>query len=147
MNSQNNEDTNVGQQFNKKNGRKFIDRIMHRSVLERLSTVEARFEPYSEDADGSVTPTAKALTEGRSQLQTLTKIDLGACYFFVPLNRLLHRQYVQSAGHKDSDIIGIRRDLRSNTAGKGDSIQSQISLFIPKPIEQRLESKDTEKRR
>ena len=46
------------------------------------------------------------------------------------------------AGHKGSDIIGVRRDLRANTASKGDSMQDRISLFIPKPTEQELQSED-----
>ena len=54
------------------------------------------------------------------QTFALIKIDLGTCYFFVPLNCLLRSQYVQSAGHKDSDIISVYRDLCSNPAGKRD---------------------------
>ena len=77
----------------------------------------------------------------------LINVHLGACYFFVPLNRLLHSQYVQSAGHKDSDIIGVCRDLHPNTTGKGDSTQVEISLLISKPTEQGLQSDDIEKRK
>ena len=55
----------------------------------------------------------------RNQLQTFTliKIVLGNCYFFLLLNHF-HWLYVQLAGHKDSDIIGVRRNLYSNMAGK-----------------------------
>ena len=105
-------------------------------------------EPYPEDADGSVTP-AEGPWQGdathpstQSQTFALIKIDLGTCYFFVPPNRLLHCQYIKSAGHKDSDIIDVYRDLRANTASKGESTQG----WIPKPTEQGLQSEDIEKR-
>ena len=52
-----------------------------------------------------------------------------------------------TTGHKDSDIIGVHRDLRPNTAGKGSSTQSRIKPLIPKPTEQSLQSEDIEKKR
>ena len=57
----------------------------------------------------------------QSKTFTLIKIDLGTYYFFIPLNHLLHSFYVQSVGHKDSDVISIHRDLYPETACKGDS--------------------------
>ena len=74
----------------------------------------------------------------KPQTFALIEIDIGTCYFFVPLNRLLHSQYVQMAGHKDSDIIGVRRDLHPNTTSKEDHTQGRISFLIPKPTEQGL---------
>ena len=95
--------------------------------------LEAGPEPLPEYVDGSVSP-AEGFWQGNATLpgtqpQTfaLIKIDLGTCYFFVPLNHLLHCLYVRSAGHKDSDIIGVRRDLHSDIANKKDSAQGQIS--------------------
>ena len=95
-------------------------------------------EPHPKDADGSVTPAEgswqRNATPPGTQLQTfaLIKIYFGTCYFFVPLNRLLHRLFIRSARHKDSDIIGVRIDLRSDTAGKKDLAQDRICRPIPK---------------
>ena len=113
---------------------------------------EAGPEPYPEDTDGSVTPAEGSWQENATppgtqpQIFALNNIDSGTCYFFVPLNRLLHRLYVRSAGRKDSNNIGVHRD-RSDTASKKDSTQGHICRPIPKPKEQGLQSKDIEKRR
>ena len=113
--------------------------------------LEAGPEPHPEDADGSVTP-AEGSWQGNAtppgthpQTFALIKIDFGTSYF-VPLNRLLRRLYVRSAEHKDSYIIGVRRDLRSDTVSKKGSAQGQICRSIPKRTEQGLQSKDIEKR-
>ena len=50
------------------------------------------------------------------QTFALVKVDLGTCYLFVTRDRLLHRQYVPTPGHKDRDIIGERGNLRSDAA-------------------------------
>ena len=118
-----------------------------------FAPVGGRARTTPKDADESVTPAEGPKQRNatppciQSQTFALIKIDLGTCYFFVSQNRLLHRQYVQSARNKDSDIIGVRRDLRPNPSGKGDSIRSRISLLIPKPMEQGLQSKDVQNRR
>ena len=43
--------------------------------------------------------------------------------------------FVWSVGNKDSDIIGVRRELRSDTTNKKDSTQGRIYRPIPKPAE------------
>ena len=50
------------------------------------------------------------------------------------------------AGHKDCDIISVRGNFCPVTANEGDSAQSWICPYIPKPSEQGLQSKDMEKR-
>ena len=47
----------------------------------------------------------------------------------------------------NSDVIGERGNPYRKTASKRDTAQGQISPLIPKPTEQRLQSKDIEKRR
>ena len=69
----------------------------------------------------SITPVKGPLqgdaTRLGTQLQTFTliKIDLSTCNFFVPLNLLLHSQYVRLARHKGRDTISIHRGLRPNS--------------------------------
>ena len=82
----------------------------------------------------------------KPQTFAFVKIDLGSCYSFILDNRLLHSLYVQVAGHKDGDIIGVCRNPCYKRASKRDTMQVQICPLLPKPSKE-LQSKDIEKRR
>ena len=47
---------------------------------------------------------------------------------------------------EDSDVIGERGNLCSDAADQRDSAHGRMCPLIPKPIEQRLQSEDIEKR-
>ena len=104
---------------------------------------------FSKFADGSDTPIGGSW----SPLQTpnrrpslFSKLILAPAISFVPYDRSLHSLFVQTAGHEDSDIISVRRDLCGKTASKKSSAQSRICLLIPKPTEKGLHSEDIEKK-
>ena len=126
----------------------------HNPYLQPISLqLEPGPEQHPKDAGWSITPAEAAwqrnTTSPSTQPQTfaLIKIDLGTCYFFIPLNRLLHSLYIWSVGYKNGHIIGIRRNLCPKTAGKGDSTQGWICRPIPEPTEQGLQNEDIEKKR
>ncbi len=52
------------------------------------------------------------------QTFALVQVDIGTCYLFVSLDHHLHRYYVQTAGHEDSDVIGERGNLGSEGRDK-----------------------------
>ena len=87
---------------------------------------------------GSVTPPEGSwkenITLGTQPLTSLIKVDLGSRYFFVFCNHFLHSFYVQTAGHNDSDIISVSRDLRCIKASKRDTAKGQICPLISKPM-------------
>ena len=118
----------------------------------RPISLEAGPEIHPEDADGTVTPVEGHWQGDAPPLDTqpqafaLVKVDLGTCYLFVSLDRLLHCHYVQMGEHEDSDIIGERWNLCSDTADWHDSTLGRTGPLIPEPSEQELQSKDIEKR-
>ena len=81
------------------------------------------------------------------QTFTLIKVHFGSCYLFVPHNCLLHSLYVQTVGHKDSDIIGVHGYLCHKRASKRNPVQSWTCLPIPKLTDEGFQSEDIQKMR
>ena len=98
-----------------------------------LVQLEAGPESQSADVDRFIILAEESWLESTTtpgtQPQTfaLIKIDLGTCYFFIPLNRILHSLYVHSVGHKDGYIIIVRGHREDETGGNPDRPTTRLN--------------------
>ena len=81
------------------------------------------------------------------QTFALIKGDLGPYYLLVTRRHLIHRFYVQTAGHKDNDIISVHGYICRKRTSKKKAARNRTCFLIAKQPEQGLQSEDTEKRR
>ena len=98
-------------------------------------------ESQPEDADGSITPAEIPSRHLAANLWSYQSWSWSLLSF-----RTLQLLSSQMARHKDSDIIGVHRYFCQKRASKRNVAQGWAYLLIPKPMEQRLQSKDIEKR-